>query len=453
MVGGRLDYQMTRQAVDALPLHAQRNRPHDAAKVIAAVDQKALATLQDGAGLAQLRAALEPHHADARVDQPHLRQPDRDERPQPARLRHQLRHTNPLAAGLPTIDGARLLRGTRSATRSSRSPRASTRCCQVANDVTWIAGRHSIKVGIDVRRDPMDIAFINRPNGNFTFNGGLTGNAAADFLLGLPSQARATTQQVTQDGYGWLFAVYVQDDFRLTQNLTVNVGVRYELPCRSSTRTTPSAASARASSPRSTRTRPAASCTPAMPACRAASYRPTRTTSRRACRWRGIRSATARTSVRAAFGVFYDALAGQGDFFQSGVLSPPFTPLVELNTPTPITLSDPLAAVAGRPTRSRPRSPSSAGATTSSRRRRTTSTSACSASWPAASAPKWPTSGRAASTCRCSSRSTRASSRRDRPRAGPGCCRPTRSCGRPSRWRSRGSTRCRRACGCCRGRA
>ncbi len=56
-----------------------------------------------------------------------------------------------------------------------------------------------------------------------------------------------------------------------------------------------------------------------------------------------------RTSVRSAFGVFYDALAGQGDFFQSGVLSPPFTPLVELNTPTPITLADPLAAVAGPP--------------------------------------------------------------------------------------------------------
>jgi hypothetical protein len=56
-----------------------------------------------------------------------------------------------------------------------------------------------------------------------------------------------------------------------------------------------------------------------------------------------------RTSVRSAFGVFYDALAGQGDFFQSGVLSPPFTPLIELNTPTPITLADPLAAVAGPP--------------------------------------------------------------------------------------------------------
>ena len=66
-------------------------------------------------------------------------------------------------------------------------------------------------------------------------------------------------------------------------------------------------------------------------------------------------SGNGRTSVRAALGVFYDALAGQGDFFQSGVLSPPFTPLIELNTPTPITLRGPAGARwPGRPTRSRP---------------------------------------------------------------------------------------------------
>ncbi len=49
--------------------------------------------------------------------------------------------------------------------------------------------------------------------------------------------------------------------------------------------------------------------------------------------------------------MFYDALAGQGDFFQNGVLAPPFTPLVEVNAPPAnITLSDPLAAITGGPT-------------------------------------------------------------------------------------------------------
>ena len=58
--------------------------------------------------------------------------------------------------------------------------------------------------------------------------------------------------------------------------------------------------------------------------------RPTRTTSRRGSAWCGIRPATGRTSLRGAWGIFYDALAGQGDFFQNGVLAPPFTPLLEV---------------------------------------------------------------------------------------------------------------------------
>ena len=101
---------------------------------------------------------------------------------------------------------------------------------QVANDLTWIKGRHSLKFGADMRREAMRIAFINRPNGDLTFSGGLSGNAAADFLLGFPAQARATTQQAIQDGYGWLFAGYAQDEFRISDRLTLSLGVRYELP-------------------------------------------------------------------------------------------------------------------------------------------------------------------------------------------------------------------------------
>ena len=54
------------------------------------------------------------------------------------------------------------------------------------------------------------------------------------------------------------------------------------------------------------------------------------------------------TTFRGAWGIFYDALAGQGDFFQNGVLAPPFTPLVEVNSPpATISLSDPLTSISG----------------------------------------------------------------------------------------------------------
>ena len=55
-----------------------------------------------------------------------------------------------------------------------------------------------------------------------------------------------------------------------------------------------------------------------------------------------------RSSLRGAWGIFYDALAGQGDFFQNGVLAPPFTPLLEINSPpAALTLSNPLSSVSG----------------------------------------------------------------------------------------------------------
>jgi hypothetical protein len=55
-----------------------------------------------------------------------------------------------------------------------------------------------------------------------------------------------------------------------------------------------------------------------------------------------------RSTLRGAWGIFYDTLAGQGDFFQNGVLAPPFTPLLEVTAPpAQLTLRDPLSAVTG----------------------------------------------------------------------------------------------------------
>jgi hypothetical protein len=57
---------------------------------------------------------------------------------------------------------------------------------------------------------------------------------------------------------------------------------------------------------------------------------------------------TGHSSLRGAWGIFYDALAGQGDFFQNGVLAPPFTPLLEVNAPpAALSLHDPMASVTG----------------------------------------------------------------------------------------------------------
>src|SRR5204863_9684176 len=66
-----------------------------------------------------------------------------------------------------------------------------------------------------------------RRNGNFTFNGTVTGDALADFMLGLPNDF---TQSDTLDNAtrATIFALYVQDSIKLTRNFTINAGLRWE---------------------------------------------------------------------------------------------------------------------------------------------------------------------------------------------------------------------------------
>ena len=64
--------------------------------------------------------------------------------------------------------------------------------------------------------------------GAFTYTGQFTGNALADFLLGYPTSATSGSGRGNEDGRTDRLHVYTQDDWRMRDNLTVNVGLRYE---------------------------------------------------------------------------------------------------------------------------------------------------------------------------------------------------------------------------------
>ena len=217
-----------------------------------------------------------------------------------------------------------------------------------SDDLTWVRGRHSMKFGLDIRREHMVIAFVNRPNGDFTFNGDATGNAAADFLLGLPSQFRRATQNTDQDGVGWLYSGYAQDEFSPWPNVTLDVGVRYELPVPFVDKN--DALNSFRPGQQSTRFpgAPLGLVYPGDTGVPRGTYDTDRNNlaPRVSAVWDP--TGTGRSSLRGAWGIFYDALAGQGDFFQNGVLAPPFTPLIEVNAPpSALTLRNPLSAVSG----------------------------------------------------------------------------------------------------------
>jgi hypothetical protein len=98
-----------------------------------------------------------------------------------------------------------------------------------ANDFSWITGRHNIQVGFDGLRTLQNTANMSRTNGSFTFNGNFTGLAMMDFILGLPSlfrQGSPAPDSLKGLHLNW----YVQDDFKVNQRLTLNFGLRYELP-------------------------------------------------------------------------------------------------------------------------------------------------------------------------------------------------------------------------------
>lgn len=96
------------------------------------------------------------------------------------------------------------------------------------NSVLNLRG-HSLRVGVEAFRRRTDFFSVNARNqGSFTFNGLLSGNAFADFILGLPDQtgripnvARASLRQRHVQAY-------VQDDWHIGADLTINAGLRYE---------------------------------------------------------------------------------------------------------------------------------------------------------------------------------------------------------------------------------
>jgi hypothetical protein len=64
-------------------------------------------------------------------------------------------------------------------------------------------------------------------HGAFTFNGRFTGHAVADFVLGLPSSYSELDLQRTGEYRYWQTELFFQDDWRVTRNLTLNLGMRY----------------------------------------------------------------------------------------------------------------------------------------------------------------------------------------------------------------------------------
>jgi hypothetical protein len=109
-------------------------------------------------------------------------------------------------------------------------------------NMSWVHGRQTVKFGAEFRRYTQNFLQPGAASGNYTFAkswtqanplraDALSGNEFASFLLGLPSSG-LVDRNIDASYRNMYYALFVQDDFKVTPTLTVNLGLRwdYEAP-------------------------------------------------------------------------------------------------------------------------------------------------------------------------------------------------------------------------------
>ena len=114
-------------------------------------------------------------------------------------------------------------------TQAIQGPIAGSNYYGVRDSVSWMRGKHNLKAGVDAQLEKViqDTSLNNY--GVWSFDGKKTGNALADFMVGLPASFKQDMPTTKIDNE-WYAGFFVQDDFRVHPRFTLNLGLRYEMP-------------------------------------------------------------------------------------------------------------------------------------------------------------------------------------------------------------------------------
>lgn len=100
------------------------------------------------------------------------------------------------------------------------------------DSLSWIKGRHTIKFGIDLRHIEAvtPLGFSGADNyGTFDYSSAqFTGQEFADFLIGAPNSTFYDVVQADNDGLTMHYQAYAQDQWKVTNRLTLSYGLRWE---------------------------------------------------------------------------------------------------------------------------------------------------------------------------------------------------------------------------------
>jgi hypothetical protein len=106
------------------------------------------------------------------------------------------------------------------------------------NIVTWTRGAHAVRSGVQLSQNQFWYISAGNTTGTYTFNGEITGlgargrdnpvNALADLVLGAVKTSSINVPQIPVCRVNYNFAAFLQDDWKVTRKLTLNLGLRYE---------------------------------------------------------------------------------------------------------------------------------------------------------------------------------------------------------------------------------
>jgi len=101
---------------------------------------------------------------------------------------------------------------------------------QFQEHLNWYRGRHSLKSGVIVGRTQFqDWQMPSNLFGAATFSNRFTGHPYADFLLGIPTSSSRAAPSLFIDRLRWNWDFFVTDEWKVRSNLTLNLGLRYEV--------------------------------------------------------------------------------------------------------------------------------------------------------------------------------------------------------------------------------